>query len=120
MKLGVFTPVFAHLSTTEMIAKVKSLRHVEAVELGTGGWPGRAHLDDLTDMIEGHCRATTYRKVMTDAGLTISALSCHSNPLHPGSRHRPGRRRAVPADGAPCGKDAGADRGHVLGMPRRF
>jgi len=83
MKLGVFTPVFAHLSTTEMIAKVKSLRHIEAVELGTGGWPGRSHLDDLTDMIEGHCRATTYRKVMTDAGLTISALSCHSNPLHP-------------------------------------
>jgi sugar phosphate isomerase/epimerase len=83
MKLGVFTPVFAHLSTTEMIAKVKSLRHIEAVELGTGGWPGRAHLDDLTDMIEGHCRATTYRNVMADAGLTISALSCHGNPLHP-------------------------------------
>jgi len=83
MKLGIFTPVFAHLSTTEMIAKVKSLRHVEAVELGTGGWPGRAHLDDLTDMIEGHCRATTYRGLLTDAGLTISALSCHGNPLHP-------------------------------------
>jgi sugar phosphate isomerase/epimerase len=83
MKLGVFTPVFAHLSTTEMIAKVQSLRHVQAVELGTGGWPGRAHLDDLTEMIEGHCRATTYRQLLTDAGLAISALSCHANPLHP-------------------------------------
>jgi sugar phosphate isomerase/epimerase len=93
MKLGVFTPVFAHLSTTEMIEKVKSLRHVEAVELGTGGWPGRAHLDDLTDMIEGHCRATTYRKLLTDAGLTISALSCHGNPLHPD----PGIARAADA-----------------------
>ena len=83
MKLGVFTPVFGHLSTAEMIARVKALRHVEAVELGTGGWPGRAHLDDLTEMIEGHCRATTYRQMMADNGLTISALSCHGNPLHP-------------------------------------
>ena len=34
MKLGVFTPVFGQLSTAEMIAKVQSLQHVEAVELG--------------------------------------------------------------------------------------
>jgi sugar phosphate isomerase/epimerase len=83
MKLGVFTPVFGALSTAEMIAKVQSLRHVQAIELGTGGWPGRAHLDDLTEMIDGHCRATTYRQMVEDAGLTISALSCHGNPLHP-------------------------------------
>jgi sugar phosphate isomerase/epimerase len=85
MKLGVFTPVLGHLSTADMIAKVQSLRHVQAVELGTGGWPGRAHLDDLTEMIDGHCRATTYRQMLADAGLTISALSCHGNPLHPDS-----------------------------------
>ena len=83
MKLGVFTPVFGQLSTAEMIARVQALQHVQAVELGTGGWPGRAHLDDLTEMIEGHCRATTYRQMLADAGLTISALSCHGNPLHP-------------------------------------
>ncbi|HEX2462333.1 MAG TPA: hypothetical protein VHJ58_19465, partial [Vicinamibacterales bacterium] len=68
MKLGVFTPVFGQLSTAEMIAKVQSLQHVEAVELGTGGWPGRAHLDDLEEMIEGHCRATTYKQMLADAG----------------------------------------------------
>jgi sugar phosphate isomerase/epimerase len=83
MKLGVFTPVFGRLSTAEMIARVQSLRHVKAIEIGTGGWPGRAHLDDLTEMIEGHCRASTYRQMVADAGLTISALSCHGNPLHP-------------------------------------
>lgn len=83
MKLGLFTPVFGHLSTPDMIAKVRSLGHVEALELGTGGWPGRAHLDDLETMIGGPCRATTYRQVLADAGLAISALSCHANPLHP-------------------------------------
>lgn len=83
MKLGVFTPVFGPLSPAEMIAKVQSLRQVQAIELGTGGWPGRDHLDDLNEMIDGHCHATTYRQMVTDAGLTISALSCHNNPLHP-------------------------------------
>jgi hypothetical protein len=34
MKLGVFTPVFGQLSTAEMIAKVRSLQHVEAVGQG--------------------------------------------------------------------------------------
>jgi len=83
MKLGVFTPVFGTLTADEMLAKARSLRHVEAIELGTGAWPGRAHLDDLDEMIHGECRASTYRQKVADAGLTISALSCHGNPLHP-------------------------------------
>ena len=68
MKLGLFTPVFGNLNTREMLAKVKALKGIEALELGTGGWPGGNH-DDY--------------KLVCDAGLTISALSCHSNPLHP-------------------------------------
>lgn len=68
MKLGLFTPVFGNLNTREMLAKVKALPGIQALELGTGGWPGCAH-DDY--------------KLVADAGLTISALSCHSNPLHP-------------------------------------
>ena len=83
MKLGVFTPVFGKLTAVEMLARVRALTHIRAIELGTGGWPGRDHLDDLTEMIEGHCRASTYRQMVEDAGLTISALSCHGNPLHP-------------------------------------
>ena len=39
MKLGVFTPVFGDLSFDAMIAKVRALETVQAVELGTGGWP---------------------------------------------------------------------------------
>lgn len=83
MKLGLFTPVFGQLDVDGMLEKVRLLPQIEALELGTGCWPGRAHLDDLTDMIEGHCRATTYRQKLADAGLSISALSCHGNPLHP-------------------------------------
>jgi len=81
MKLGLFTPVLAGLTTAQMLAKVKSLRVVEAIELGTGGWPGSHHLD--VDALQEPCRAREYRQAITDAGLAISALSCHNNPLHP-------------------------------------
>ncbi len=82
MKLGLFTPVFGKLTTIEMVAKVKSLGSVQALELGTGGWPGSDHLD-LDSLVNDQRRADEYRTVLADAGLTISALSCHGNPLHP-------------------------------------
>jgi sugar phosphate isomerase/epimerase len=82
MKLGVFTPVFGGLDVRAMLAKVRELRHVEAVELGTGCWPGRDHLD-LSALLDNDGAASDYRRMVEDAGLTISALSCHGNPLHP-------------------------------------
>jgi sugar phosphate isomerase/epimerase len=82
MKLGVFTPVFGKLTTSEMLAKVKALGTVQAVELGTGGWPGADHLD-VDALLDSPGCVAQYRKMFDDAGLTISALSCHGNPLHP-------------------------------------
>src|SRR6266480_4118504 len=43
--IGVFDPVFNHLSLDQMIEKISSLG-IEAVEIGTGGYPeiGRAHV----------------------------------------------------------------------------
>lgn len=82
MKLGLFTPVFGKLSFPEMLTKVRSLKKISAIELGTGAWPGRDHLDP--DAILGSADfAREYLRQITDAGLTISALSCHGNPLHP-------------------------------------
>ena len=82
MQLGVFTPVFAALPFPEMLDAIRALRHVTALELGTGGWPGSAHLD-LDALVDCPTRAREYRQRVADAGLTISALSCHGNPLHP-------------------------------------
>src|ERR671929_123391 len=45
MKLGLFTPVFGKLKFDEMLAKVRSLGKIQALELGTGGWPGHDHLE---------------------------------------------------------------------------
>ncbi len=81
MKLGIFTPVFGPLTTPQMIAKVRSLG-LHAVELGTGGWPGHDHLDPDA-LLASPAKAQEFRKAIDDAGLTISALSCHGNPVHP-------------------------------------
>jgi sugar phosphate isomerase/epimerase len=82
MKLGVFTPVFGQLGVREMLAQVQALRHVQAVEIGTGCWPGSSHIE-RDRLLEDAGAARDYRRLIEDAGLTISALSCHANPLHP-------------------------------------
>jgi len=82
MKLGLFTPVFGTLSQAEMLAKIRALGKIQALELGTGGWPGSDHLDVDALMNSDGC-ATAFKSQLADAGLTISALSCHGNPLHP-------------------------------------
>ena len=82
MKLGVFTPVFGTMKLDEVLTKVQALRHVHALEIGTGGWPGKDHLD-IDALLDRKPCAAEYRKKIGDAGLTISALSCHANPLHP-------------------------------------
>jgi sugar phosphate isomerase/epimerase len=82
MKLGVFTPVFGTMTLDEVLAKVRALPRVQALEIGTGGWPGKDHLD-IDALLDKKPCAAAYRQKIADAGLTISALSCHNNPLHP-------------------------------------
>jgi sugar phosphate isomerase/epimerase len=81
MKLGLFTPVFGKLNQAQMLEKVRALG-IQAIELGTGGWPGRDHLD-VDRLLADDRSATDLMTRVRDAGLTISALSCHGNPLHP-------------------------------------
>ena len=81
MKLGVFTALFAGLTLDQVIEKVTAAG-LDAVEIGTGAYPGAAHID-VDDLLSSKAKAKAYRNKLTDAGLTISALSCHGNPLHP-------------------------------------
>jgi sugar phosphate isomerase/epimerase len=82
MKLGLFTPVFGNLDFPAMLKRVRALERVTAIELGTGGWPGNSHIDP-DRLLANAGEAATFKKQITDAGLQISALSCHNNPLHP-------------------------------------
>jgi sugar phosphate isomerase/epimerase len=82
MKLGLFSPVFGGLDLTAMLAKVRSLGRIHAIELATGGWPGKDHLDPDALLADAG-KATSFKDTIEGAGLIISALSCHNNPLHP-------------------------------------
>ena len=49
---------------------------------GPGGWPGRSHIE-LDRLLDDREAARAYRQRLENAGFTISALSCHGNPVHP-------------------------------------
>ena len=82
MQLGLFTPVFNALSFDALLTELKRYPEITTLELGTGGWPGGRHLN-LETLLSSKPAAADFRAKLRDAGLTISALSCHNNPVHP-------------------------------------
>ena len=92
MKLGVFTVLFRDLPFEEMLDKVAALG-LEAVELGTGNYPGDAHCKP-DELLADPQKARAFREAIESRGLTISGLSQHGNPLHPDEGFRE-RDRAV-------------------------
>ncbi len=82
MKLGLFTPVFGTLSLDDLLTELRRYPLLTHLELGCGGWPGSSHINPAA-LLADAAAARTYRQRLSDAGLTISALSCHGNPVHP-------------------------------------
>jgi sugar phosphate isomerase/epimerase len=81
MKLGVFTVLFQHLALENALDAIQAAG-VQAVEIGTGGYPGAAHCQPDALLADDHQRAA-FQNAITSRGLELSALSCHANPLHP-------------------------------------
>ena len=81
MKLGVFTVLFGSKPFEEMLDYVVDLG-LEAVEIGTGAYPGNAYCRP-EELLGSESRLRAFKEAITRRGLVISALSCHGNPLHP-------------------------------------
>jgi len=81
MKVGVFTALFGDKSLDETLDYVTKVG-VEAVELGTGAYPGSPHCP-MPKLLASKTKLNAFKKKIADRGLVISALSCHGNPLHP-------------------------------------
>ncbi len=80
MRVGVFTALLAQLSLDDVITKLKGLG-ISTVELGTGNYPGDPHCK--LSMLDNKTALKDFKQKLADNGISISALSCHGNPLHP-------------------------------------
>jgi sugar phosphate isomerase/epimerase len=80
VRVGVFTPLLSQLPLEDVLKKLKS-NQITTVELGTGNYPGDAHCK--LSMLQNSGELSDFKKKLDDHGFSISALSCHGNPLHP-------------------------------------
>ena len=81
MKLAICTDVFAELSYTDMLDKVKSLG-IDAVEMTAGGWGARKHCD-TAGLLADEVRRKACLGELEKRGMRISALNTSCNPLWP-------------------------------------
>ena len=81
MKLSVFAVLLQDRSFDEACAYLSSLG-VQAVEIGCGGFPGKAHCDAAL-FLEQPNKISQMRETLNKYGLEIAALSTHGNPVHP-------------------------------------
>jgi sugar phosphate isomerase/epimerase len=79
--IGVFDPAFPNLSTDEMIDKFAGWG-VEAVEIGTGGYPNSTHCP-VRDLLDDPAKARAWKKKFEDRNIQVATLSCHGNPVSP-------------------------------------
>lgn len=81
MRVGLFTVPYQELNFEEMLDKVVEMG-IEAVELGTGNFPGNSHCNP-DELLGDPEKIGALKDAVEKRGLIISALSCHGNPLHP-------------------------------------
>ena len=82
MQIGLFTPVFNRLDFGGLLREVAKYPAIGMLEIGTGGWPGASHIN-MAALLASPQGCSEYRRQLNDAGLSISAFSCHGNPVHP-------------------------------------
>ena len=81
MKLGVFTTLLSNLSLEEALKYFTSLG-IEMVEIGCGGYPGNAHANPEI-LLHDEAKFNEFTALLKKYNVGVSALSCHSNPVHP-------------------------------------
>ena len=80
MRIGVFMPLLSGIPLPDVLKKLSGYG-IRTVELGTGNYPGDAHCP--LSLLKDKPALKEFRALLEGEGFTISALSCHGNPLHP-------------------------------------
>ena len=96
MKIGLFTALLAKLSLDEVIEKTKPLG-IRTLELGTGNYIGDPHLK--LEWLSQPAKIKEFKQKLEGEGISVSALSCHGNALHPnkaiGETHAETNRKTI-------------------------
>lgn len=116
MRIGLVTDSLSHLSLDELLSTAAGLG-IEMLEFGCGNWSKAPHLH-LDALLDSDRQRHGFLAKLAAHNLTISALNCSGNPLHPGdlgAQHRAvtsktirlagllGIRRVVLMSGCPGG-----------------
>jgi sugar phosphate isomerase/epimerase len=81
VRLGVFSVLYSQLPLEQALDKIGAMG-ADAVEIGTGNYPGDAHCKP-EELLADEAKARAFRRAVEDRGMIISALSQHGNPVHP-------------------------------------
>lgn len=79
MKVGLVTVPLYDRSLEDMLAYVKGLG-VEAVEIGTGGFPGQGHCH-REELLADKSKLKAFKDLFKKYDIEISALSTHGNAV---------------------------------------
>jgi len=104
MRLSLVTDILGYLPFEDMLDTVSKLGF-EAVELGCGNWSKAPHLK-LDELLSSELARREFLAALERRGLSIAALNCSGNQLHPG----PLARDIPPAAArpSPLGENLGA------------
>ena len=81
MKLSVFSVLLSDQPLEQALAFLKS-QGVQAVEIGCGGYPGKAHCDPAA-LLADEEKLAAFKAAIKSSGLELAALSVHGNAVHP-------------------------------------
>ncbi|TIQ31819.1 MAG: sugar phosphate isomerase/epimerase [Mesorhizobium sp.] len=114
MKIGMITDSLGNLSFDEMLDASAELG-LETLEFACGNWSSSPHID-LAAMLDSAATRAEFVAKVRDHGLTIAALNCSGNPLHPGPQGK--KHRQVTEDTIRLASLMGIDRVVMMsGLP---
>src|SRR5437879_10682961 len=96
MKIGMITDSLGKLSFDELLDTAAELG-IGRLEFAGGNWSSAPHLA-LDVLLDSAAARREFAASLADHGITLSALNCSGNPVHPGehgNRHREVTRKTI-------------------------
>lgn len=81
MKVGIVANILQDKPLAEALEYFRKMG-IQTIEPGCGGYAGKSHVNPAALLADSE-KMAAFKRTIADFGLTISALSCHGNPIHP-------------------------------------